>query len=140
MEEWEKIYTRNFPVEEFRDSGAWYACKMFIQELLEKEREELAKKYLGEWASLKAAADVGEYGYQKGLQDGAQTERARWINQPANKHDEKIRAAERARLRKLVEGKLPDMDGYIDSDTPTKLVVLNVVRDLLSLVKKGSPK
>ena len=39
-------------------------------------------------------------GYEQGVRD----ERGRWINQPANEHDERIRRDERERILKSVQG------------------------------------
>jgi hypothetical protein len=39
--EWEREFDRNFPIKEFRDTGAWYACREFISSLLAEQQEEL---------------------------------------------------------------------------------------------------
>ena len=39
--------------------------------------------------------------------EGAKQERERWINQPANKHDEEIRQAERERIAKIIRKDRP---------------------------------
>lgn len=39
-------FDKNFPVKEFRDTGAWYACKEFLRSALTAQREEERKRII----------------------------------------------------------------------------------------------
>jgi len=91
-----------------------------------------------------------ERNYRVGYLQGVKDEQERWIHQPANEHDEKIRAAERARLAKLVEMELDDgfqtechtlihekrhREGTLEDDAIVRLVRFVVKSRILTALK-----
>lgn len=107
-ESWEKDFKSKF-VHKGEDGDdppqkwAWTIMSSFPIEVMAFIRNLLSEARDKEW---KADFDKRLF---KSIQDddvlreeGRKEERERWLNQPANEHDEKIREAERDRIEKLI--------------------------------------
>ena len=84
---------------------------------------------------------------EKSRKDGIKEEQERWINQPANEHDNKIRQEERERIERIAEemkSKEPDKQLY-EGDKENENLMLKrafyrgfnkALTDLLSRIKE----
>lgn len=87
--------------------------KAFISKLLSDRENEVREANRG--------ADAHREAYRNGVAAGATAERATWINQPYNAHDERIRQAERARILAVLE------EAFINRSDDTMLVVRSLL-------------
>lgn len=62
------------------------------------------------------------------IQKAREEEEERWINQPANKHDEEIRKAERERIKKAINESYNNY-GYDDGDGGNAYKALSLLED-----------
>ena len=65
---------------------------------------------------------------------GVKEEKERWINQKTNQHDEKIRAAERERISREIEG-MKEKDEALLNAPQLNEVYNQALSDILSLLK-----